>query len=150
VYVCNVGVLCQTVGWITKMPLCMKIGLSPGDIVLGGDPALPRKRVQKPPTFAVYGRWGTAANVYCGQTARWITMPLGKEVDLGPRDIVLDGDPPSPRKGSHGHISHPLFGACLLYSQTVAHLSKQLLSSYSTLSTVPARYRRKNRQTERI
>jgi len=39
--------------------------------------------------------------VYCGQTIGWIKMPLGMEVGLGPRNIVLDGDPapPSP-KGS--------------------------------------------------
>jgi len=54
--VCNIGVFCQMVGWI-KIPL----GLSPGDIVLDGDPV-------PPPT-----EWGTAAphfsaHVYCGQT----------------------------------------------------------------------------------
>ena len=36
------------------------------------------------------------ASVYCGQMARWIKMPLGREVDLGPGDIVLDGDPAPP------------------------------------------------------
>ena len=38
--------------------------------------------------------------VYCGQTARWIKMPLGTEIDLGPGDIALDEnlDPPH-RKG---------------------------------------------------
>jgi len=36
--------------------------------------------------------------VYCGQAVRWIKMPLGTEVDLGPGDIVLDGDPAPPRK----------------------------------------------------
>jgi len=32
----------------------------------------------------------------------WIKMPLGVEVDLGPGDFVLDGDPalPSPKKGT--------------------------------------------------
>ena len=29
----------------------------------------------------------------------WIKMPLGMEVDLGPGDIVLDGDPSPPNKG---------------------------------------------------
>ena len=29
---------------------------------------------------------------YCGQTAGWIKMPLGAEVDLGPLHVVLDGD----------------------------------------------------------
>ena len=37
-------------------------------------------------------------HVYCGQTAAWIKMPLGTEVGLGLRDIVLDGDPATPRK----------------------------------------------------
>jgi len=30
------------------------------------------------------------ADVYCGLTAGWIKMQLGKEVDLGPGDTVLD------------------------------------------------------------
>ena len=29
-------------GWI-EMPLCMEVGLSPGDFVLDGDPAPPQK-----------------------------------------------------------------------------------------------------------
>ena len=34
--------------------------------------------------------------------AGWIKMPLGVEVDLGPGDFVLDGDPdlPSPKEGT--------------------------------------------------
>ena len=41
--VCNVGVLCQTVGWI-KMKLGMQVGLGSGHIVLDGDPApLPQR-----------------------------------------------------------------------------------------------------------
>jgi len=47
---------------------------------------------------------GTAAPnfhpVYCGRTAGWIEMPLGAEVGLDPGDIVLDGDPDLPRKGT--------------------------------------------------
>jgi len=38
----------QTVAWI-KMPLGTEVGLGPGDIVLDGDPAPPRKRAQQPP-----------------------------------------------------------------------------------------------------
>ena len=34
--------------------------------------------------------------VYCGQTAGWIKMPLGTDVDLGQGRIVLDGDPAPP------------------------------------------------------
>ena len=32
-----------------------------------------------------------SAHVCCGQTAGWIKMPLGRDVDLVPGDIVLDG-----------------------------------------------------------
>jgi len=34
-----------------------------------------------------------STHICCGHTAAWIKMPLGKEVGLGLRDIVLDGDP---------------------------------------------------------
>ena len=37
--------------------------------------------------------------VYCGEKVGWIKMPLGKEVGLGPGDIVLNGNPAPPRKG---------------------------------------------------
>jgi len=37
-------------------------------------------------------------------------MPLGREVGLGPGDIVLDGDPAPPKKGAHP----PIFSPCLL------------------------------------
>jgi len=38
---------------------------------------------------------------YCGQTVRWIKIPLGTEVSLGPGDIVLDGDPvPCSQRGT--------------------------------------------------
>jgi len=41
--------------------------------------------------------------VYCGQTAGWISMPLGTKVGLGPGDIiVLDGDP-----APHGKAPFP-------------------------------------------
>jgi len=39
-----------------------------------------------------------SAHVYCGQTAAWIKMPLGTEVDIGLRDIVFDVDPATSRK----------------------------------------------------
>jgi len=44
--------------------------------------------------------------------AAWIKMPLGTEVDLGPGDFVLDGDPAPPEK--RAHLPHPIFGRCLL------------------------------------
>ena len=60
--------------------------------MLDGDPAPPAKKG---------GRPQFSANVYCGQTAGWIKMPLGMEVGLGPGDIVLDGDPAPPPKKVH-------------------------------------------------
>jgi len=46
----------QTVGWI-KMPLGTEVGLGPGDIVLDGDPAPPRKGAQQPPLFGPRLLW---------------------------------------------------------------------------------------------
>jgi len=40
------------------------------------------------------------AHVYCRQTARWIKMPFGIEVRLGPDHIVLDGNPAPPLRGT--------------------------------------------------
>jgi len=38
-------------------------------------------------------------------------MPLGAEINLGPGDFVLDGDPaPPPKKG----VETQIFGPCLL------------------------------------
>jgi len=55
----------------------------PKQLVLDGDPALPLTKRGGTPNFS--------AEVYCGQTAAWIKMPLGKEVGLGLRGIVLNG-----------------------------------------------------------
>ena len=38
----------------------------------------------------------TATHVCYGQTAEWMKMPLGTEVDLGPGHIVLERDPAPP------------------------------------------------------
>jgi len=85
------------------MALCMEVGLGPCHIVLDGD--LPSKGAQPPAQFL--------AHVCCGQTAGWIKMPLDREVNVGPGDIVLHGlhgDPASP-KGAQP----PIFGPCLLW-----------------------------------
>ena len=87
--------------WI-KMPLGRKVGLSPSDIVLDGDPAPLSKRGRSPPFF---GR------VYCGQTAGCIMMLLGVEVGLGSGHIVLDGAQLFLPKGAQP----PIFGPYLLW-----------------------------------
>ena len=72
----------------------------PNRLCVTGHPAPP-----KSPQFS--------ADVYCGQTARWIKIPLRTEVGLGPSDIVLDGAP-APLKGH----STPHFSAHVYSGQT--------------------------------
>ena len=86
----------------------MEVGLGPGNIVLDGTRA-PPKRGTAPPQFS--------AHVYCGQTAGWMKTPLGTEVDLGPGHIVLDGVP-DPEKGAQPPSFRPMSIVA-----TVAHLS---------------------------
>jgi len=54
----------------------------------------------------------------------WIKMPLGKEVGIGPRHIVLDGDPVGTQPP---HKPLPTFGPCLLWPNSRPF--QQLLSS---------------------
>ena len=84
----------QTAGWI-KMPLGMKVDLIQDKTVLDGDPVPSPQRQwslcgEGTPQFSAY--------FYCGQMAGCIKMPLGMEVDLSPRDFVLDGDPAPTQK----------------------------------------------------
>ena len=65
------------------MPLGNEVGLSPGDCVRW----LPRPLTKGRSLLPQF-----SAHVYCGQTAACINMPLGTDVGLGLRDIVLDGD----------------------------------------------------------
>ena len=59
-----------------------------------GDPAISRKKGTPTPTQFL-------AHVYCGQTAGWIKMPVGTEVNLGRGDVVLDGvAAPPPKRGT--------------------------------------------------
>ena len=44
--------------------------------------------------------------VYCGEMVGRIKMPLGTEVDLGPGDIVLDGDPALPTERGTAAFPH--------------------------------------------
>ena len=61
-----------------------------------------------------------SAHVYCGQTAGWIKMPLGKKVSLSPGDSVLDGDPaPPPHKGDEA--PSPIYGLFLLWPNGWMH-----------------------------
>ena len=51
------------------------------------------------------GNHGTAAphflaHIYCRQRARWIKMPFGMAVRVGPDHIVLHGNPAPPIRGT--------------------------------------------------
>jgi len=76
---------------------------------MGTQHPLPNKGVE--PQFS--------AHVYSGQTAAWIRIALGMEVDLGPGHIVLDGDPvPSPQNGVK---PPPIFSPFLLWPNGWMH-----------------------------
>jgi len=78
------------------MNLGTKVGLSPGDVVLDGDPA-PSQKGAKPPIFG---------HLYCGQTVGCINMPLVIEVGLIPGGFVLDGNPvPTSKRGRSPQFS---------------------------------------------
>jgi len=85
----------------------MELGLGPGRIKLDGEPTLPPKGAHP---------IQLSTHVCSGQTAGWIKVPLGREVDLDPRDIVLDGDPPP--KGTQPPIPPPKFAAHVCCGQT--------------------------------
>ena len=63
--------------------------------------------------------------VHCGLTVRWIRIPLGTEVVLGPGDIVLDGTHP-PRKGAQQPPPRTFWPMCLVAKRRPLQL---LLSS---------------------
>ena len=55
-------------------------------------------------------------------------MPLGTEVDLGPGNIVLDGDPATPPLSKGAQELPSLSGPCLLWAN--GRPSQLLLSSF--------------------
>jgi len=98
------------------MPLDREVGLGPGDIVLDGDTA------PSPHNF-----WP----IYYGQTTGCTRIRRGTEVDLSARDIMSDGDPVPPKRGTGGivldgdpasaptpprkGVQPPIFGRCPLW-----------------------------------
>jgi len=70
--------------------------------LLDGDPSRFPNSLPAPRQFL--------AHVCCGQMAGWMKMPLTMEVGFSLGDIVLDGDPSSPKRGT----APPLIGPCLL------------------------------------
>ena len=66
-----------------------------------------------PSSPSLKGHSQFSANVCCGQTAGRNKMPLGREVGLGPGEIVLNGNPAPPLKGAQP----PLFDLSVLWSK---------------------------------
>jgi len=81
----------QTAGWI-KMPLGTKVGLSPGDSVLDGDPAPSPQRGWSPlPNFRLISMW---PNGLMHQDATWYggrPQPRGLCVRWGPNALSQKG-----------------------------------------------------------
>jgi len=74
-----------------------------------------------------------SAHVYCGQTPRWIKIPLSMKAGIGPGHIVLHGAlllPPPQKKASHTTI----FGPCLLWPNCRPY--KLLLSTCCSVYTI--------------
>jgi len=84
--VCNVGVLWPNC-WTNQDETCQASRPLPWPHCVRWEPSSPPK-LAEPPNFS--------AHICCGQMAGWSKMPLGREVGLGPTDIVLDGDPALP------------------------------------------------------
>ena len=53
--------------------------------------------------------------------AGWTKMPLDREVDIGPGDIVLHGDP-TPPKGAQRKTHSPQFSAHVCCGQTAGRM----------------------------
>jgi len=62
------------------------------------------------------------AHVYCGQTAEWIKMPLGTEVNVVSGDIVLDGVAAPPKRGT----APPPFSAHVYCGETAGWMKTPL------------------------
>ena len=89
------------------MALGMEVGLGPGDFLMDGDPATPRKK--RTPTHPIFGPCLLWPNGW---------TPLGTEVDLGPGHFVLDGFPDIRERATAAPCFRPMSIVA-----TVAHLS---------------------------
>jgi len=112
----------QMAEWI-NMPLGMEVVLGPCDIVLDGDPVPPEKG-DSPHQFTVPQ---FSAHSYCGQTAGWMKMQFGTEVDFDPGHIVLYGDPAPPTERDTTPL---LFSPCLLWPRSPISAVAKLFLQY--------------------
>ena len=73
------------------MPLGLEVGLSPGNVVVDGDPAAPPQKGRGAPNFR-------RMSIVVKRLHIWIKMSLGTEVGLSLRDIVRRGPSSPPLK----------------------------------------------------
>ena len=84
------------------MSLGTKVGLGPGDIVLGGGPSSPIKRGTASPLFGPCLLWPDS----------WMDQDaLGTKEGLSLGHVVLDGESAPPNAAQ---LPPPIFGLCLL------------------------------------
>ena len=107
---------CGQTARLIKMPLGTEVNLGPGDDVLDGVAAPPKRGHS--PQFP--------GHVYCGKTAGSMRTPLCTEVDLGPGHVVLDGDPAPPRKGRSS--PSPIFGKYQLRPRSPISATAEFIS----------------------
>jgi len=102
------------------MPLGTDEGLRAGDIVLDGDRTSPPPQKRGPsPHFR-------PMSIVAMQSAGWVKMPLGIEVDRGPGHIMLDGYPALPRKRNSSQQPSPLFDPSSRISRADTHFPQKL------------------------
>jgi len=78
-----------------------------------------------------------SAHVYCGQTAAWIKMQLGKEVGLGLCDTVLDENTPAPPlKGHSPHNFRPMSVVAKRLDGLRCHLVWRYILAQATLCSI--------------
>jgi len=111
------------------MPLGMEVGIGPGDFVFDGHPASPRKKGHSPTHFLVH--------VYCGQTAGWIKVPLGTEVNLGPATL-LDVVAAPPKRGTAQFSVHVYCGETAGWTKTPLGTEVELGPSHMMLDGNPS------------
>ena len=126
----NVGVLWAN-GWTDRYESWHAGSPGHGHTVLDGDPA-PPPLTGADPQFSAY--------ISCGQMAGWITMPLGREIDLSPSDIVLDRNPaPLPKRGrSSEFLAHVYCGQTAVWIKMPLSVDLGLNSGHIVLDGDPA------------
>ena len=106
-------------GWMHQDASWYGGGPRPRRLCVRWGPRYPQNRVHTH-SHPVFGP------CFCGQTAGWMKMPLGTEVELGPGHIVLDGVPALRERGraapifsahvycGHGRPSQLLLSSCCI------------------------------------